>query len=58
MKLTIAKIGDNKTVSFANEELIRLIKTMDSSVVLDVRKYDSYDEGVKNALWVGLGFTE
>jgi len=58
MKLTIAKIGNNKTVSFANEELIRLIKTMDSSVVLDVRKYDSYDEGVKNALWVGLGFTE
>ena len=58
MKLIIAKIGNNKTVSFANEELIRLIKTMDSSVVLDVRKYDSYDEGVKNALWVGLGFTE
>ena len=43
MKLTIAKIGDNKTVSFATDELIRLIKTMDSSVVLDVRKYDSYD---------------
>ena len=58
MKLTIAKIGDNKTVSFAVEELVRLIKEMDSTLVLDVRKYDAFDKTVKNALWVGLGFTE
>ncbi len=58
MKLAVCKIGNNETVSFALTELIRLIKTMDSSVILDVRKYDSYDEGVNDALWVGLGFTD
>ena len=58
MRLIIAKIGNNATVSFAVEELIRLIKEMDSTVVLDVRKYNAFDETVKNALWVGLGFAE
>lgn len=58
MKLTVCKIGNSQTVSFAVKELIRLIKEMDSTVILDVRKYASYDESVKDALWVGLGFTE
>ena len=58
MKLTVCKIGNSETVSFAVTELIRLIKEMDSTVILDVRKYASYDENVKDGLWVGLGFTE
>ena len=58
MRLIIAKIGNSETVSFAVEELKRLIKEMDATLTLDVRKYASYNETVKNALWVGLGFTE
>ena len=58
MKLTLCKIGNNETISFAAKELIRLLKAMDSTIVLDVRKYASYDENVKNALWIGMGFTE
>ncbi len=58
MRITVAKIGSSETVSYAVNELIRLIKEMDSTVTLDVRKYASYDEKVKNALWVGMGFTE
>ena len=39
MRLIIAKIGNNETISFAVSELIRLIEKMDETVVLDVRKY-------------------
>ena len=40
MRLIIAKIGDNKTISYATDELIRLIKAMDKNLRLDVRTYD------------------
>lgn len=58
MRLIIAKIGNNETISFAVSELIRLIEKMDETVVLDVRKYMAYDSNVKNAIWVGTGFVE
>ena len=58
MKLTVAKIGNHPTVSFALDELCRLIKAMDKTVVLDKRRYDSFDESLQNIIWVGMGFTE
>ena len=54
MRLILAQIGNDKTVKFAVKELVRLIKAMDNSVVLDIRKYEEKDNSVKNALWVGL----
>ena len=54
MRLILAQIGKDKTVKFAVKELVRLIKAMDNSVVLDIRKYEEKDNSVKNALWVGL----
>lgn len=54
MRLILAQIGDNQTIRFAVKEIMRLIKTMDNSLVLDVRKYPEKNESVKNALWVGL----
>ena len=54
MRLILAQIGDNKTVAFAVKEIVRLIKAMDNTVALDVRRYDEKDSSVKNALWVGL----
>ena len=58
MRVIIAKIGNHETVSFAAKEICRLIKKMDGTVVLDVRKYASFDESLKNVIWVGLGFTD
>ena len=58
MRLIIAKTGDSQTVSFAASELCRLLKEMDSTIVLEVRKYKAYDKQVKNTLWVGLDFIE
>ncbi len=54
MKITIAKIGDNKTVGFAVEELKKYLKKIDANLFIDVYSYKKYDEKVKNALWVGL----
>ena len=54
MRLILAQIGNDKTVKFAVKELVRLIKAMDNSVILDIRKYEEKDNSVKNALWVGL----
>ena len=41
MRLTVAKIGNHQTVSFAIKELCRLVKEMDETVTLDVRTYAS-----------------
>jgi hypothetical protein len=57
MRLIIAKIGDDKTVSYATDELIRLIKAMDKSLRLDVRSYNEKNSSVKSALWIGLDGT-
>ena len=54
MRLILAAIGNNQTVKFAVEEIVRLIKKMDKNLTLDVRRYFDKDETVKNALWVGL----
>ena len=56
MRLTVAKIGNHQTVSFAIKELCRLVKEMDETVTLDVRTYASYNAHLQNILWVGLGF--
>lgn len=53
MRLILAQIGENKTVKFAVKEIARLIKAMDNTVALDIRKYKEKDTSVKNALWVG-----
>ena len=33
---------------------MRLIKAMDKTIALDVRRYDEKNADVKNALWVGI----
>ena len=36
MRIIISKISDNQTISFATQELCRLLKEMDSTIVLSV----------------------
>ena len=54
MRLILAQIGSEKPVAFATKEISRLIKAMDNTVTLDVRKYNEKNPSVKNALWIGL----
>ena len=54
MRLILAQIGEHKTVRFAVKEIARLIKAMDNTVALDIRKYKTVDTSVKNAVWVGV----
>ncbi len=54
MRLILAQIGTNQTVALAVKEIVRLIKAMDKTIALDVRRYDEKKADVKNALWVGI----
>ena len=54
MRLVLAQIGKNETVTFAAKEIARLIGEMDRLVTVEIRRYAEKDPEVKNALWVGL----
>ena len=54
MRFTIARIGNNKTIVFAAEELKRLLAKMDKSLIVDIRNYEKFDPEVKRVVWVGL----
>lgn len=54
MRLILAQIGTNQTVALAVKEIVRLIKAMDKTIALDVRRYNERRPDVKNALWVGI----
>lgn len=54
MRFIIARIGDNETIAFAASEVQRLIKEMDGSVSVELRKYKAKDQTVKNAVWIGV----
>ena len=53
MRITVAKIGNNKTVNFAVEELCKYLKLIDPELMLDRRLYDECSESVKGVIWVG-----
>ena len=53
MKLILAKIGTDKTVSLAQEELFRYLKKIDPTLFLDCRTYAEKDDALKNILWIG-----
>jgi len=54
MYLTVARIGKNETVKYAVDELVRLVRRMDSSVLVDVRLYDDSRDDKMGIIWVGL----
>ena len=54
MRFTIARIGNNKTIVFAAQELKRLLAKMDKSLTVDIRNYEKFDPEVKRVVWVGL----
>ncbi len=54
MRIIVSKIGDDKTTGFAADELVRYLKMIDPSIIIDQRLYDEYDPSDKNVVWVGL----
>ncbi len=57
MHLVFARIGNDPTVKFAFDELMRLLKTMDPLAVIDGRVYPAYDPAVENVIWLGCDGT-
>ncbi|MBR5460324.1 MAG: DUF4838 domain-containing protein [Clostridia bacterium] len=54
MRITLARIGNHKTVVFAAEELNKYLKLIDPELFIDVRVYEKYDETLEGLLWVGM----
>ncbi len=52
--IIIARLGSNKTVRMAADELKRYLNLMDSKILVDVRVYNNYDKNLPNLLWVGV----
>ncbi len=52
--VTVAKIGTHQTVSFATDELVRYLKRMDRTILIDQRTYEAYDPTKTNVIWLGL----
>ncbi len=51
--ITLAKIGNNKTLNYAIDELARCLKAIDGRLLIDQRTYGEYDPSITNVLWVG-----
>ncbi len=54
MNISIVRIGRNKTIGYAAQELKRYLKQMDPALWVDVRIYDTFSANVKNVLWLGI----
>jgi hypothetical protein len=54
MNWRIAKLGCDKTVSFAADELRKYIKQMDPGAEVSIAEIDRYREEFSNMLWVGI----
>lgn len=54
MKLILARIGNNSTIKYAFDELVRCLEEMDDSLFLDRRVYDRKDVSKDDVLWIGL----
>ena len=52
--ITIARIGNDRTVKFAASELRRYLKKLDSRTIVDIRLYDNFDENRKGFIWLGM----
>lgn len=52
MIVKIAKAGNNETLTFAAEELKRILSAMDPSAEIFLLSYRKYDPSVTDAIWV------
>ncbi len=53
MKLTIARIGNHQTITFAFQELDKYLRRMDPLLFIEGRVYDRFDPSLEHVLWLG-----
>ena len=53
MKLIVCRIGNDKTITFAQQELCRYLHMADPALFMDERVYDAYDPKLSGAIWIG-----
>ncbi len=51
--IIIGRLGNNKTVCMAADELKKYFNLMDAKTLVDIRIYEEYDKNLPNVLWVG-----
>ncbi len=56
-RLRIGQIGDNKTITFAVEEMVSCLKKMDPKLVIDVLQTEKLEVDFPQIIWVGLDDT-
>lgn len=52
-RIVIAKIGNAKPVEFACDELVRYLKRIDGTSIIECRSYDRYESDAGNVIWLG-----
>lgn len=57
MNFIIGMIGNNETVKYAYDEMVRLLRRMDSTTYIDLRIYNERIEEKSNLLWLGMDGT-
>lgn len=53
-KIRLGQLGNDPTVAFAVQELVRSLKQMDSALLTEVLRADEASTGIGNIIWVGL----
>ena len=54
MRITLAKIGNDKTVNFAVDELYKYLKKIDFDSIVEICSFEKYNPDVENVIWVGM----
>jgi len=52
--IKIAKIGKSPAVTYAQDELFRVLKKMDRRLMIDLRSFDEYKPEMTDTIWLGL----
>ena len=54
MRIRIAVIGNDTTVLYAADELVKYLKLMDPTVRTETLSFDAWEDGVQNVIWLGM----
>jgi len=54
MRITLAKIGNDKTVNFAVDELYKYLKKIDFDSIVEICSFEKYNPDIEKVIWVGM----
>lgn len=53
MRIIVSRTGIHETVRYASDELVRYMKKIDSTLVIDERVYKTYESLNEDIIWIG-----